>query len=89
MAMGAQRRDIVALAVRQGAVLVVAGLVAGTLGAAAASRLLQSFLFGVTPAVLPSYAAATLAVAVVALAACWLPARRATRVNPADAFRAG
>ena len=89
MAMGAQRNSIVALVVRQGAVLVAAGLAVGTLGAAAASRMLERFLFGVTPADPPSFAAAALVVAVVALAACWLPARRATRVNPTDALRAG
>ena len=87
MAMGAQRGDIVALVVRQGAVLVVAGLLAGTLGAVASTRLLESFLFGVTPDDWLSFAAAALVVAAVALAACWLPARRATRVDPMKALR--
>ena len=87
MAMGAQRGDIVALVVRQGAVLVVAGLLAGTLGAVASTRLLESFLFGVTPDDWLSFAAAALVVAAVALAACWLPARSATRVDPMKALR--
>ena len=89
MAMGAQPNAVVALVVRQGAVAVMVGLGLGTLGAATATRLLESFLFGVTPNDSASFAAAALAVAVVSVAACWLPARRATRVNPADALRVG
>ncbi|MCY4076125.1 MAG: ABC transporter permease [Acidobacteria bacterium] len=88
-AMGARRSAIVALVVRQGAWLVVVGLAVGTLGAVVATRLLESFLFGVTPNDLVSFAAAVLAVAVVSVAACWLPARRAARVNPMDSLRAG
>ena len=89
MAMGARPQTIVALVVRQGAVVVLVGLGLGTLGAAAATRLLESFLFGVSPHDLTSYAVAGLTVALVALAACWLPARRATRVNPTHTLRAG
>ncbi|MCY4030264.1 MAG: FtsX-like permease family protein [Acidobacteria bacterium] len=89
MAMGAQPRAVVALVVRQGAVVVLVGLGLGTLGAVAATRLLESFLFGVAPDDLASYAVAGSTVALVALAACWLPASRAARVNPTDALRAG
>ena len=88
MALGAQARDILALVVRQGAALVAAGAVAGLLAAAAASRILESFLFGVTAYDGPTFVAAPLSLAAVALVACWLPARRATRIDPMDALRA-
>ena len=88
MALGAQARDILALVVRQGAALVAAGAVAGLLAAAAASRVLESFLFGVTPYDTLTFVGAPLSLAAVALAACWLPARRATRIDPMDTLRA-
>ena len=88
MALGAQRRNIVALVVRQGAALVAAGAVAGLLGAAAASRILESFLFGVTPYDHLTFVGAPLSLAAVALVACWLPAHRATRIDPMDTLRA-
>ena len=88
MALGAQRRNIVALVVRQGAALVAAGAVAGLLAAAAASRVLQSFLFGVTPYDHLTFVGAPVSLAAVALAACWLPARRATRFDPMETLRA-
>ena len=89
MAMGARRGAVVVVVVRRSAGVVVAGLAVGTLGALAATRLLESFLFGVAPNDFASYAAAALAVALVTVAACWLPARRAARVNPMDALRMG
>ncbi len=88
MALGAQRRDIVALVVRQGAALVAAGAAAGLLAAAAVSRILASFLFGVTTHDQVAFVGAPLFLAAVALAACWLPARRATRIDPMDTLRA-
>ena len=88
MALGAQARDIVALVVRQGAALVAAGAVAGLLAAAAASRILESFLFGVTAYDQFTFVGAPLSLAAVAFAACWLPARRATRIDPMETLRA-
>ena len=88
MALGAQARDILALVVRQGAALVAAGAVAGLLAAAAASRILESFLFGVTAYDGLTFVAAPLSLAAVGLAACWLPARRATRIDPMETLRA-
>ena len=88
IALGAQARDILALVVRQGAALVAAGAVAGLLAAAAASRILESFLFGVTPYDHLTFVGAPLSLAAVALVACWLPARRATRIDPMDTLRA-
>ncbi len=89
MAMGAPRSAIVALVVRQGAVVVLVGLALGTLGAVTTTRLIESFLFGVAPNDLASFAAAALAVSVVSVAACWIPARRATKVDPTHALRMG
>ena len=88
MALGAQRRDILALIVRQGAVLVVGGVVLGLLASAASTRILESLLFGVTAADALTFATASLVLLAVALLACYLPARRATRINPMDALRA-
>ncbi len=87
MALGAQRGDIVTLVVRQGAALVALGAVAGLLAAAASSRVLASFLVGVTTADRLTFVAAPLVLIVVALVACWLPARRATRIDPMDVLR--
>ncbi len=87
MALGAQRGDVLALVVRQGAVLVAAGAVVGLAAAAASSRVLESFLYGVTTDDRLTFAAAPLVLAAAALAACWLPARRATRVEPMRTLR--
>jgi predicted permease len=87
LALGAQRRQVTTLVAREGAALAGIGLVLGLSGAAMAARLLQSQLFGVTPRDAASYAAGVLAIAVAALAACWLPARRAAAVAPMEALR--
>ena len=87
MALGAQRGDILALVGRQGALLVAAGAVLGLPAAAASTRVLESLLFGVTMFDWLTFVAGPLVLIAVALAACWLPARRATRINPMDALR--
>ena len=87
MALGAQRGDIVALVGRQGALLVAGGAVLGLPAAAASTRILESLLFGVTTYDRLTFVAGPLVLIAVALAACWLPARRATRINPMDALR--
>ena len=87
MALGAQRGDIVGLVVRQGAMLVAAGAVVGLAAAAASSRVLESFLYGVTTDDRLTFVAAPLVLAAVALVACWIPARRATRVDPMEVLR--
>ena len=87
MALGAQRGDVLALVVRQGAALVAAGAVVGLAAAAAASRVLESFLYGIATDDRLTFVAAPLALAAVALVACWLPARRATRVHPMEVLR--
>ena len=87
MALGARRGDILGLVVRQGAVLVAAGAVVGLAAAAASSRVLESFLYGVTTDDRLTFVAAPFVLVAVALVACWLPARRATRVDPMEVLR--
>ena len=87
MALGAKHGDIVTLVVRQGALLVAAGAVAGLLAAAASSRVLDSFLYGITTNDRLTFMAAPVVLVAAALVACWLPAHRATRINPTDALR--
>jgi predicted permease len=86
-ALGATRRAVVALVVRQGSALAAAGIVIGLVSAAALARGLRAFLYGVEPADLLTYAAGTTLLAAVTLLATLLPARRAAHVNPADALR--
>ncbi|MGB9475732.1 MAG: FtsX-like permease family protein, partial [Candidatus Udaeobacter sp.] len=88
LALGAQRADVFRLVLSQGMLLVLAGLTIGLLGAVGAGRGLQSVLYGVGGFDVSALSFALLALAVVALIACWLPARRATRVDPIQALRA-
>jgi predicted permease len=87
IALGARARDVLALVLGQGARLVGAGIVLGAAGAAAASRLLASMLYGVSPLDPLVYAATALALSAVALLAVLVPARRATAVDPVVALR--
>ena len=87
MALGARPGDVVALVVRQGAGLRGGGGRPRPLRAAASSRLLESFLFGVGADDPVTFVAAPVALVGVALVACWLPGRRAARIHPMDALR--
>ena len=78
MALGAQRRDVVNLALRQTILATVAGLAIGLAAAAALTRYLEAMLFGITPLDPVTFIAAPVVLALVALVACFLPARRAT-----------
>ena len=73
--------------VREGMGLVVAGALAGVAGARVLTRLLSRFLYGVTPTDKTTFVAIPLLLALVALVACYLPARRATRIDPLAALR--
>ena len=88
LALGARRGDILALVVGRGAALVVLGLAVGVPAAAAGTRLLESFLFGIGELDSRTFLAAPLVVAAAALLACWLPARRVSRIDPAATLRA-
>jgi len=87
MALGAQARQVLQMILAQGAWLVGTGLVLGVAGAIALRRVLASVLFGVAPTDPAIFAGVFLVLALVGLLACYLPARRATRVNPLVAFR--
>jgi len=88
MTFGARRSDILALVVRQGLAPVAAGLAAGTLGALWLTRSLDGLLFETTPADPLTLATVVATLAVVAAAACFVPALGATRIDPARALRA-
>jgi ABC-type antimicrobial peptide transport system permease subunit len=87
MALGAQRRDVVRLALRQTMLATVAGLAIGLAVAAMLTRYLEAMLFGITPLDPVTFVAAPVVLAVVALVACFLPARRATSIDPMVALR--
>jgi putative ABC transport system permease protein len=87
MAMGAQRADIFKIAVAEGALVVAFGLFAGLAGSLALTRLLQTMLFGVTATDPITFAAISGLLAAVAMAACFVPARKATRVDPLVALK--
>jgi putative ABC transport system permease protein len=87
IALGAQRRDVLRLVLVQGTRLTLLGLALGVLAALALSRLLATLLFGVTATDPLTFAGVAALLAFVALLACFLPARRATRVDPLVALR--
>ncbi len=87
MALGAQRRDVLRLIVGDGAKLAFAGIVIGLLGALALTRWMVSLLFEVKPTDPATFAAVAILLSVVALAACYIPARRAMKVDPMVALR--
>jgi ABC-type antimicrobial peptide transport system permease subunit len=88
VALGANVRDLLQLVVGQGMKLVGVGLVVGIVGSLALTRLLGGFLFGVQPTDPRTFAAVAALLAIVGVIACWLPARRATKVDPVVALRA-
>jgi predicted permease len=87
MAMGASRRQVLELVLGQGGRLVAIGIGAGLVAAFALTRLMQSLLFGVEPADPVVFALVAAALGAVAMVACFLPARRATEVEPLEALR--
>jgi putative ABC transport system permease protein len=87
VALGAQKWDVIGLVMRQGAALAAAGIVLGLLGALGLSRVLASLLYGVSTRDPLTYAALAALFAAVALLATWLPAERASRVDPILAIR--
>jgi len=87
MALGARARDVAFLVVGQGLRLALAGVAIGVVGALAITRVIASLLYGVAPTDAATYVLLALLVAAVAVMACYLPARRATRVDPMVALR--
>jgi len=78
---------VLRLTLRRGMAPVFAGLALGIIAAFALAQLLQSLLFGVSPNDPLTFAALSLLLAAIAVAACWLPARGATKVDPMEALR--
>ena len=87
MALGARRADVLRLVVRQGMTMTLIGLALGLVGAFSISRVLRGLLHGVSPTDPLTFVAVSIVLLVVALLACLVPARRATRVDPIIALR--
>jgi predicted permease len=87
MALGGSPRDVVGLVLRQGVGMVLAGLLVGALAALALTRLMTRFLIDVSPSDPLTYISVAVLLSAIALLACWIPARRATRVDPSTALR--
>jgi len=88
MALGANRTDVLQLVVRQGMKMALIGLVLGLIGALFVSRVLVGMLYGISPTDPLTFTGVSIVLLVVALLACLIPARRATRVDPIVALRA-
>jgi putative ABC transport system permease protein len=87
MALGAESKQVIALLVRQGATLAAFGILGGLVLALIAARFLAAFLFGVSPFDAVTFGGVAAALGAAAVVACWLPARRATRIDPLTALR--
>jgi putative ABC transport system permease protein len=87
MALGAQRMDVFRLVIKKGLTLIAIGLAIGVAGALALTRVLGSLLYGVTPTDPATFVLVSLLLAAVGLLACYIPARRATKIDPMAALR--
>jgi predicted permease len=87
MAIGARPTDVLGLVIKRGMELVCLGTFVGSAGAIVATRFLKTLLYGVEPTDPATFACVILLLASVGLLACWLPARRAARVDPMEALR--
>jgi ABC-type antimicrobial peptide transport system permease subunit len=87
MALGAGRRRVIGMVLRRGVTLFVLGAVAGLALAGATVRVLSTLVYGVAPNDAPSFVIATVVLFVVSVAACYVPALKASRVDPSVALR--
>jgi predicted permease len=88
LALGARPAQVMSLVLRHTATITLAGLVAGVVAAFAATRLFRAFLYGVAATDVATYIVVVIALALLMFAAGWIPARRATRLDPAEVLRA-
>lgn len=87
MALGAQRGSVLRMVIREGMLLACAGVAIGIGGALAMGRVLPNLLFGITPIDPPTFVVVATVLLIVSMVACWIPARRAMRVDPMIALR--
>jgi len=87
VALGAQQSEILRMILGQGFLIVAMGLIVGCASAFAFARLISNFLVGVSPGDPATYSAVTIVLGLIALLACYIPARRAMRVDPMVALR--
>jgi putative ABC transport system permease protein len=87
VALGAQRADVLRLVISQGMLFVIIGVTAGIVSSLGVTRLIMSLLFAVSPTDIGTFVEVSALLALVALFACWLPARRASAVDPVVALR--
>jgi ABC-type antimicrobial peptide transport system permease subunit len=87
MALGGRRLDVLGLVVGQGMKMAMIGALAGLLASLALTRLMKGLLYGVSASDPLTFIAVALLLTMVALIACWIPARRATKVDPMVALR--
>jgi putative ABC transport system permease protein len=87
MAVGARERDILGLIVGQGLSLALLGVAIGVAVAAAVTRIIEVLLYGISATDVPTFAAVSLVLLTVAALACYIPARRAAKVEPTTALR--
>jgi ABC-type antimicrobial peptide transport system permease subunit len=87
MALGAQRADVLKLVIRQGMIVTAAGIAIGLAASLGLTRLIANLLYGIAATDAVTFAALSLLLLTVALLACWLPARRASGVDPMIALR--
>ena len=87
MALGAEQESVVGMMVKRGLTMTVVGLAVGLAAAFGLTRFLSSLLYGVSPQDLPTFATVAVGFGLVALAATYLPSRRAARVDPAHALK--
>jgi ABC-type antimicrobial peptide transport system permease subunit len=87
MALGAQRLDVLRMVLKDGARMTLTGIVLGVIGALVLTRLMRTMLYGVRPTDPLTFISVAALLAVIAMLACYVPARRAMKVDPMEALR--